>query len=80
MFSLGPWEIILIVLALVILFGAKRLPELARGLGRSSVEFRKGLKEEGEKKSAEDDEPEKAKEPEDSKESEESKESKESKD
>jgi sec-independent protein translocase protein TatA len=44
MFSLGPWEIILIVLALVILFGAKRLPELARGLGRSSVEFRKGLK------------------------------------
>jgi sec-independent protein translocase protein TatA len=49
MFSLGPWEIILIVLALVILFGAKRLPELARGLGRSTVEFRKGLKgDEGE--------------------------------
>ena len=45
MFSLGPWEIILIVLALVILFGAKRLPDLARGLGRSSVEFRKGLKD-----------------------------------
>lgn len=51
MFSLGPWEIILIVLALVILFGAKRLPELARGLGRSSVEFRKGLKGDDENKS-----------------------------
>ncbi|MFC1476101.1 twin-arginine translocase TatA/TatE family subunit [Candidatus Zixiibacteriota bacterium] len=52
MFSLGPWEIILIVLALVILFGAKRLPELARGLGRSSVEFRKGLKDGGDKEKA----------------------------
>lgn len=50
MFSLGPWEIILIVLALVILFGAKRLPELARGLGRSTVEFRKGLKTDNEEK------------------------------
>lgn len=73
MFSLGPWEIILIVLALVILFGAKRLPELARGLGRSSVEFRKGLKEEGEKKSNDD---EKSEEPNESKESPEPKEPK----
>jgi len=47
MFGLGPTEIILIVLALVVLFGAKKLPELARGLGRSSVEFRKGLKDGG---------------------------------
>lgn len=47
MFGLGPWEIILIVLALVLLFGAKKLPELARGLGRSTVEFRKGLKGDG---------------------------------
>jgi sec-independent protein translocase protein TatA len=54
MFSLGPWEIILIVLALVILFGAKRLPELARGLGRSSVEFRKGLKDGGEEPKADE--------------------------
>lgn len=44
MFSLGPWEIILIVLVIVVLFGAKKLPDLARSLGRSSVEFRKGLK------------------------------------
>jgi sec-independent protein translocase protein TatA len=54
MFSLGPWEIILIVLALVILFGAKRLPELARGLGRSSVEFRKGLKDGGDEAKKDD--------------------------
>ena len=54
MFSLGPWEIILIVLALVILFGAKRLPDLARGLGRSSVEFRKALKDGGDHPKADD--------------------------
>ncbi len=44
MFGLGATEIILILLALVLLFGARKLPELARGLGRSTVEFRKGLK------------------------------------
>jgi len=54
MFSLGPWEIILIVLAIVILFGAKRLPDLARSLGRSSVEFRKGLRGDDEQKAKDD--------------------------
>ncbi len=44
MFGLGVWEIMLIVLVVVVLFGAKKLPDLARSLGRSSVEFRKGLK------------------------------------
>lgn len=33
--NLGPTEIILILLALVLLFGAKKLPDLARGVGRS---------------------------------------------
>ncbi len=36
---------ILILLILVVFFGAKKLPELARSLGRSSTEFKKGLKE-----------------------------------
>lgn len=57
MFSLGPWEIILIVLAIMLLFGARKLPELARGLGRSTVEFRKGLKDEEEEKSKDDEKP-----------------------
>ncbi|MBN6055596.1 Sec-independent protein translocase subunit TatA [Nonomuraea sp. RK-328] len=33
--NLGPPEIILILLALILLFGAKKLPDLARGVGRS---------------------------------------------
>ena len=57
MFSLGPWEIILIVLAIMLLFGARKLPELARGLGRCTVEFRKGLKDEEEEKSKDDEKP-----------------------
>ena len=43
--NLGPVEIIIILLIVVLLFGAKKLPELARGLGRSASEFKKGLKE-----------------------------------
>ena len=39
-FNLGPWEILLILVVVLILFGAKRLPELARGLGLGINEFR----------------------------------------
>ena len=39
--SLGIWEIVVIVLAIVILFGGKKIPELARALGRASYEFKK---------------------------------------
>lgn len=39
--SLGFPEIILIVLFVLLLFGAKRIPELARALGRASYEFKK---------------------------------------
>ena len=39
--SLGFTEIILIVLFILIVFGAKRIPELARALGRASYEFKK---------------------------------------
>ena len=43
--NLGPTEIILILLVLVLLFGAKKLPEMARSVGRAQGEFKKGLKE-----------------------------------
>ena len=39
--SIGFTEIILIVLFVLIVFGAKRIPELARALGRASYEFKK---------------------------------------
>ena len=39
-FNLGPWEILLILIVILILFGARRLPELARGLGQGINEFR----------------------------------------
>jgi len=44
-FSLGGPEIILILCVLILLFGAKKLPELARGIGKSMQEFKKATKE-----------------------------------
>jgi len=41
----GGWEWIIIFLVILLLFGAKRLPELARGLGKGISEFRKAAKE-----------------------------------
>jgi sec-independent protein translocase protein TatA len=38
--SLGTGEIVLIVLALLLLFGGKKIPELMRGLGRGVKEFK----------------------------------------
>ncbi|MDF9795146.1 sec-independent protein translocase protein TatA [Catalinimonas alkaloidigena] len=43
--GLGGWEILLIVLVLVIFFGAKKIPELARGMGRGIREFKDATKE-----------------------------------
>ena len=42
---LGGWEIILILAVVLILFGAKKLPELAKGLGTGIKEFKKATKE-----------------------------------
>ena len=41
----GQTEIILIVFVILLLFGAKKLPELSRSLGKSLGEFKKGQKE-----------------------------------
>ena len=46
--NLGPTEIILIVLVIFLLFGATRLPQLAKALGQSKKAFREGI-EEGER-------------------------------
>jgi len=42
--SLGVPEILLLVLIIILIFGAKRLPEIGRGLGRGIQNFKKALK------------------------------------
>src|SRR5207302_10809762 len=42
---LGGWEIVLILALVLILFGAKKLPELAKGLGQGIKEFKKATRE-----------------------------------
>jgi sec-independent protein translocase protein TatA len=47
MFSnLGPTEFIITALILVLLFGAKKIPELAQGIGKGLREFKKAVKDE----------------------------------
>jgi sec-independent protein translocase protein TatA len=43
--QIGAGEIILVLAVLLLLFGAKKLPELARSLGRSAKELKEGLRE-----------------------------------
>ncbi len=45
MFGLGPTELIIVLVVVLLLFGAKRLPEIAQGLGKGIKEFRKSVKD-----------------------------------
>lgn len=45
LFALGAPEIIIIVLAIVLLFGGRKIPELMRGLGRGMKEFKNAQKD-----------------------------------
>ena len=49
----GFWQVIIVIAVVVILFGAKKIPELARSLGKAKGEFKKGLVD-GEKESDEE--------------------------
>ena len=44
-FGLGPWEMILVFLAVLLLFGAKRLPEIGTSLGKGIREFKSSVRE-----------------------------------
>tara|TARA_B100000927_G_scaffold123061_1_gene99233 strand:+ start:103 stop:282 length:180 start_codon:yes stop_codon:yes gene_type:complete len=42
---IGPWQVVLIVLVVLILFGGKKIPELMKGLGKGMKEFKDATKE-----------------------------------
>jgi len=44
-FSLGPTEMVFIMVVLLLIFGAKRLPELGSGLGKGIREFKRSMKD-----------------------------------
>ena len=50
----SPIHLIIVLVVVLLLFGAKRVPELAKGLGEGVREFRKGAQGEGAKDGAED--------------------------
>ena len=41
----GPWQIVIIVLVVLLLFGGKKIPELMKGLGKGMNEFKKAKEE-----------------------------------
>jgi len=57
--SLGPMEIFIIVAAILVLFGAKKIPEFAKGIGKGMKEFKKAVKEVEEDIKLEDDDEQK---------------------
>ncbi len=46
----GPWQVVIIVFALVLLFGGKKIPELMKGLGQGMKEFKKATDSESKEK------------------------------
>jgi sec-independent protein translocase protein TatA len=51
MFGLGLWEALIVLAVVLLLFGGKKLPQLGSALGKSLVNFKKGMKEGIEEKS-----------------------------
>lgn len=45
MFGMGHWEILIIFVIILLIFGAKRIPEMAQGLGKGIREFRTAVRD-----------------------------------
>lgn len=43
--AFGPWQVVLIVVAILVLFGGKKIPELMKGLGSGLKEFKDASKD-----------------------------------
>ena len=41
----GPWQVVIIALVIILLFGGKKIPELMKGLGKGVKSFKEGLNE-----------------------------------
>jgi sec-independent protein translocase protein TatA len=48
MFGIGTQELLILLVVVLVIFGGARLPQLMRNLGRSAVEFKKGMKDDSE--------------------------------
>ena len=48
LYAIGPWQIIIILFVVLLLFGGKKIPELMSGFGKGIKEFKKATKEEKE--------------------------------
>ena len=59
----GLWQILIVVAIIAILFGAKKIPELARSIGKAKGEFKKGLVEGEQEEAAAEKEQEKKEDP-----------------
>lgn len=52
--AIGPWQIAIIVLVILLLFGGRKIPELMRGLGSGIKEFKDASKEDEDEKKVEE--------------------------
>ena len=54
LYAIGPWQIIIILFVVLLLFGGKKIPELMGGFGKGIKEFKKATKEEEKEESKDD--------------------------
>lgn len=50
---IGPWQIVIIIAVVILLFGAKKIPELMKGVGKGIKDFKDATKDSSEKDSEE---------------------------
>jgi sec-independent protein translocase protein TatA len=55
--NVGPWEIIILVVVLLLVFGSRRLPEIGRSVGRGMREFKQSVTGNDEETQLEDGQP-----------------------